>query len=191
MEIKIANKNWTPRTRMTLFSLVGYLILMTIYMSSCKPKTSDNPQELITTVKLTFSEGSSNKIFQFKDLDGIGGGLDGIADTIRLDTAKNYHLTIEVLDESTSPSTITSDEIRDEGIDHQFFFNVSHGLNISQTYDDVDAKGMPIGLSNYIKTGSTSSGTFRVNLKHQPGIKDGNQLTGESDIDITFQTILK
>ncbi len=191
MKTRLLNKNCNLRGTTKFLYFIGVLILITITIYSCKPKPSDNPEELITTVKLTFSEGSTSKIFEFKDLDGLGSGLDGVADTIRLDTAKTYHLIIDVLDESTSPATVTSDEIRNEGVDHQFFFTVSSGLFLSQTYDDADAKGQPIGLSNNVVTGSSSSGTLRVNLKHQPGIKDGNQLTGESDIDVSFYTIIK
>jgi len=51
--------------------------------------------------------------------------------------------------------------------------------------------GNYIGLSNIVMTRGRSSGTLNVNLKHQPGIKDGHQATGESDIDITFQAFLK
>jgi hypothetical protein len=166
------------------------IIFLMATLHSCKPKDPDNPEELITTLKLTFSEGSSTKVFQFKDADGLGGGLDGIADTIVLDSSKNYHLVVEVLDESTSPTTVVSNEILNEGVDHQFFFNISAGLNLSQTYDDADTKGLPIGLSNNVVTGSSSSGTLRVNLKHQPGTKDGSQAIGSSDIDVSFYTII-
>jgi hypothetical protein len=191
MSISISTKHGNANGTMKFLCFIGILILVTFALYSCKPKSSDNPGELITTVKLTFSEGGNSKTFEFKDLDGLGSGLDGIADTIRLDTAKTYQLTVGVLDESTTPIIVTSDEIRSEGIDHQFFYTISNGLQLSQTYDDVDAKGQPIGLSNIVMTRGSSSGTLNVNLKHQPGIKDGHQATGESDIDITFQAFLK
>jgi hypothetical protein len=39
-------------------------------------------------------------------------------------------------------------------------------------------------------TGAASSGTFRVVLKHQPGLKSATSgsSTGETDLDITFET---
>ncbi len=166
------------------------IIFLISTLDSCKPKDSDNPEELITTLKLTFSEGSNTKVFQFKDADGLGGGLDGIADTIVLDSSKNYHLVVEVLDESTSPATVVSDEILNEGVDHQFFFNISTELMMTNTYDDMDSKGLPIGLSNNIIVGKASTGTLRVNLKHQPGIKNDSQAIGSSDIDVSFYTII-
>jgi len=176
-------------------SMIGVLTLLTFILISTysckKPKPDDNPQEVITTIKLTFTEGSQTKIFQFRDLDGLGGGLDGVADTINLDSSKTYNLMVEVLDESSSPATIVSDEIRKEGVDHQFFFNISAGLLMTQSYDDLDANGAPIGLMNIVSTSSKSNGILRINLKHQPGIKNGNQAAGESDIDVSFQTLIQ
>jgi hypothetical protein len=167
------------------------IIFLISTLDSCKPKENDNPEEVITTLKLTFSEGSNTKVFQFKDADGLGGGLDGVADTIVLDSSKNYRLVVEVLDESTSPLTVVSDEILNEGVDHQFFFNISTGLMMTHAYDDLDSKGLPIGLSNKINSSTASTGTLRVNLKHQPSTKNGSQAIGSSDIDVSFYTIIK
>ncbi len=173
-----------------IFSVLILAVIIVSISNSCKPKDT-NPEELITTLKLNFTKGGITKSFQFSDIDGISGGNAGLVDTIYLDTNSTYNLSLEVLNESLSPAEDLSAEIRDEAVDHQFFFNPSIGLNLTQSYDDVDAAGHPIGLTNIISTGGSSTGTLRVNLKHQPGIKDGNQNTGESDIDVSFYTVIR
>ena len=162
------------------------LIMATLFFAfSCKPDAS-NQEELITTLKLSFTNGGTTQLFQYKDIDGIGGGADGITDTIVLDSNKVYAVTVSVLNESETPSEDMTSEIRNESSDHQFFYNISSGLNLTHTYNDTDANGLPIGINNTITSGNISNGTLRVNLKHQPSIKDGNQNTGDSDIDVTF-----
>ncbi|MEI6312011.1 MAG: hypothetical protein WCP57_07120 [Bacteroidota bacterium] len=175
-------------SKLIALSIISCMVGLMSY--SCRPKQT-NPEELITTLKLNFTKGSIVKTFQFKDIDGLSGGNSGTIDTIYLDSNSSYQLNLEVLNESDYPVEDITNEIRDEAVDHQFFFNPSMGLTITQTYADIDANGHPIGLTNNISTGSISSGTLRVNLKHQPGIKDGNQNTGESDIDLTFYTVIR
>lgn len=177
------------KTFNSLFILPIIIVILGLGYA-CKPE-EQNTEELITTLKLNFTNAGNTTTFQFKDIDGIGGGADGIMDTILLDSSKTYTLNVEVFNESASPVEDLTAEIRNEAVDHQFFYNVSSGLNLTHSYTDLDANSMPIGLANNISTGAKSSGTLRVNLKHQPGIKDGNQNTGESDIDITFYTTIK
>jgi hypothetical protein len=172
-------------------SFLAPIIIVVLSLTfACKPDPK-NEEELITTLKLSFTNGGSTQVFEFKDIDGIGGGADGITDTIVLDSNKVYVMTVSVLNESETPSEDITSEIRNESSDHQFFYNVSSGLNLTHTYNDTDANGLPIGLSNTISSGNISNGTLRVNLKHQPEIKDGNQNTGESDIDVTFVVYIK
>jgi len=178
---------------MNQIKIFGVLIMAVIVVSinnSCKPKDT-NPEELITTLKLNFTKGGITKSFQFIDIDGISGGNAGVFDTIYLDTNSTYNLSLEVLNESVSPAEDITAEIREEAIDHQFFFNPSSGLNLTSSYNDLDIAGQPIGLTNIISTGANSVGTLRVNLKHQPGIKNNNQNTGESDIDVSFYIVIK
>ena len=177
------------KTFNSLFILPIIILILGIGYA-CKPE-EQNTEELITTLKLNFTNAGNTTTFQFKDVDGIGGGADGIIDTIQLDSNKTYALNIEVLNESASPVEDLTAEILNESVDHQFFYNISSGLNLTHSYNDIDPNTRPIGLANNISTGTKSTGTLRVNLKHQPGIKDGNQNTGESDIDVTFFVNIK
>ncbi|MFM8917548.1 MAG: hypothetical protein ACKOGP_07380, partial [Bacteroidota bacterium] len=56
------------------------------------------------------------------------------------------------------------------------------------SYEDLDVNGIGIGLQSKWVTGNLSSGTSRIVLKHQPGIKDGTFAPGETDVDIQFQS---
>lgn len=168
-----------------LLPLVGIVALS---FFACKPDDHDH-EELITTVKLHFIKNGVTQTFSFKDLDGAGSGSGGVSDTIRIESDTMYQLNIEVLNESETPAEDITPEILAEATDHQFFYTIT-GANATHSYNDTDANGRPVGLRNTITTGALSTGTLRVNLKHQPGIKDGNQSSGESDIDVNFVLII-
>lgn len=159
-------------------------------MTGCADDPHDhNEEELITTVKLRFQDTQDPldiRDFTFRDADGPGGNAPSQFDTIVLSPGRTYTLTIQLLNESADPVEDITPEIEEEGADHQFFFNISN-VNITVAYADQDVNGLPIGLENTVTTTTASSGIFQVVLKHQPGIKDGNQATGESDVELDFQ----
>ena len=66
------------------------------------------------------------------------------------------------------------------------FFNIDPASLLAVDYNDSDDNGDPVGLVNVTTTSSTGAGTLTVILKHQPGIKDGNQNTGETDVEVEF-----
>ncbi len=167
------------------------LLILIILIQACKPKevVLPNETELITTVKLSFTDSSNvgNILtFVFRDIDGAGGNAPTQFDTIKLNSNKTYTMKLVLLDESKTPTDSTSNEVLEEGIDHQFFFNISSGLNITTSYQDLDANSKPIGIQSKWETGAIANGTATVVLKHQPGIKDGNQATGETDVEVVF-----
>lgn len=173
-----------------------YLALMIIpvmaIMSSCKEEEIPDPtneEELITTLQLTFENDVTGEIdtFSFRDLDGPGGASPVQFDTIRLAAGTMYHVYAYLLNESVSPSEDIGVEVEEEGADHQMFYTVA-GADISFTYEDADTNGNPIGLHMMATTGAASGGTVTVTLKHQPGIKDGNIATGETDVEVAFET---
>jgi hypothetical protein len=142
---------------------------------------------LITTVKLVFVDSAGvlpEQTFEWRDLDGEGGNSAQI-DTIKLQAQKTFNVSILLLDESKSPIDTISNEVFEEGVDHMFFFSHST-VNISTNILDFDANGLGIGLQSKWVTASTSVGTSNIILKHQPGVKDGTQTPGETDIDVLF-----
>jgi hypothetical protein len=159
------------------------------------PQPVVNEQEIITSLFLQLTDSATNTPFDtvaFRDLDGDGANAPIQWDTVRLNANTTYLMSVLLLNEIPNPADTISNEVAEEANDHQFFFNIV-GVSLTHTYLDQDnnTPPLPLGLDNKIRTGSTGSGTFQIVLKHQPGTKDGQQTTGDSDIDVTFQTIIQ
>lgn len=154
-----------------------------------------NQQELITTVKLVFTDSANTAMvssFNFSDPDGEGGNGPVEFDTILLNANKTYWVSILLLDESKTPIDTISNEVLEEANDHQFFFHHT-GVNVNTTYMDLDSNNppLPIGLQTKWKSSSAGIGTSQVILKHQPGTKTGSEANGETDVDLLFTTIVQ
>ncbi len=162
---------------------IGGLLLL---FGSCDPENPQNPneQEVITSLKVTAISGSDTVVFAYSDPDGNGGNSPTI-DTAILASSTLYNISLELLDETKTPDDTLTNDILAEGTDHQFFFTIT-GADFTNNYADMDINSMPIGLLNTWTTNTLSIGTVMVTLKHQPGIKDGNILTGETDIEVIF-----
>jgi len=168
------------------------LIGIVFSFSSCKtsdPEPEDD-NELITTVRLKFTDGSSVQTFQWQDLDGDGGKAPTIQN-IALKANKTYKLDIELLDESKMPVVDQTKEVAAEKDEHLFVFTPMPASLLAYTYGDIDSKNFPIGLTGSAKTTATGTGTLKVVLRHQPPVngmaqKNGTATPGSSDVDITF-----
>ncbi|WP_242926125.1 hypothetical protein [Pontibacter vulgaris] len=174
------------RQYLALF-LMGSFAIAT---SACGDDDNPNPieeNEQITTVELSMVPTKGNNVTAtWKDTDGAGGQAPTIT-SIVLKPNITYTGTVKLLDESKTPAADLTTEIKNEGVDHELFFNVT-GANVTITKTDKDTNGRTIGLEFTAQTTTTGTtpGTLQVVLKHQPGIKNGNQATGETDIEVTF-----
>jgi len=182
------------KTTKSIIRILFALLLMAGAITGCEEANPPpiNEEELITTMTLTFTDSanSSNVITAtFRDTDGDGGNGPTQFDTIRLGAGKTYFTEITLLDETKTPAGVISEDVLEEANDHHFFFHTS-GANITATYEDWDTNSppLPLGLSTKWVTGAASNGTTHVILKHQPEVKDGTEVPGETDIDVTFVT---
>ncbi len=155
-----------------------------------------NEEELITTLGLSFTEldesgeAAGEPIhFFWRDIDASG---DPEIDAVVLKAQKSYRFEITILDESRTPVVNISDQIIEEGLEHQFFF-LTNGFDATIAYDDSDAAGKPLGVLNIVTSGSPGAGTLTVVLRHEPeknapGVSDGEILNagGETDIEAIF-----
>ncbi len=190
-----------------LLSLLSLISLITIF-NGCKDDDPEpeNIPELITKVVLRFTPvGGTPVVVSATDPDGEGSQNLQIDGPINLSKGTTYTLTIELINglynEGEDGYDVT-EEVREEGDEHQLFFGWSNEVfssptgtgNISRTgivnYQDEDDNGRPIGLTTSWTTAasSTTGNSFTVLLKHQPNIKSSSttSIDGETDLDITF-----
>lgn len=181
-----------------MFSAVITTVAIVVFLTGCKkdkdkvdvPQPVQNEAEVITTIKLKFVDSSNSSIINyatFRDPDGDGGlGVD-IFDTIKLAPNKTWITTIILLNETVSPADTISNEVLDEGVDHLICFSPT-GASASVVKTDLDANSLAIGLQSKWKTTATGSGTMQIELRHQPGTKNGSCTLGDTDIDVVFKT---
>ncbi|MBK6507145.1 MAG: hypothetical protein IPG02_16175 [Ignavibacteria bacterium] len=151
-----------------------------------------NEEELITTliINLTDSVTLAQTSFQFDDPDGEGGNPPTRFDTILIGANRTYFAQIILLNKSVTPVDTISNEVLEEGADHQFFFTTTDVSTVI-SYADADINGNPIGLETLWRDGAASNGNILVVLKHQPGTKapaPGNPAIGETDVQVDFIT---
>ncbi len=169
--------------------------------SACKEKVDPEPeheQELITTVVLRLEpvDKGQQVTVTYRDLDGPGGQAP-VIDNLVLKPNTVYNASLSFLDESMpSHAHDITEEIREEGSEHEVFYVVTGGANISfakTVQTDMDANNRPIGLETVATTAAASTGAVRIVLKHQPGLKSASSTieTGETDVDITFPTVIQ
>jgi hypothetical protein len=182
-----------------LYSIL--FLQMALLVSSCeKDPQIPNEEELITTLLYTLTPQSGadslEVIFSFRDLDGDG-GLEPEIIQGRPQPNTAYNGLIQLFNESVSPAINITNEILDEGKEHQFFYTFSD-VDVTLTYADEDDDQNPIGIATSLTTGDPGDGIFTVTLRHLPdkfaaGVKNGDitNAGGETDIEITFPLIIE
>ncbi|NJO24950.1 MAG: hypothetical protein HC867_02895 [Bacteroidia bacterium] len=176
-----------------LLNSAVFVIGLVMMFTSCKKnKTSDNEEELITTVTLAFTEqGTSNiSTFIFRDSDGDGGNPPTLYQDIVLAPNKVYNLAIALTNESVNPAEDITGEVAAEAGDHQFYFEVS-GVNVTINNLNTDSGGLPLGLTSRWTTTTTSTGKVKITLKHKPGIKAAGDPVAKGDTDIELDWTVK
>ncbi|MBK7086576.1 MAG: type 1 periplasmic binding fold superfamily protein [Flavobacteriales bacterium] len=162
------------------------------------PPPPANEEEVITTMILSFDgqAGAADKELRFTDSDGDGGGVP-VFELDTLQAASNYNVNIILLNETVSPIDTISNEVLEEGVDHQFFFQPIDA-NITFAYADTDANGNPISLQTTMACGTASVGSLKVTLRHEPdktaaGVASGDitNAAGETDIEVTFPVVIE
>jgi hypothetical protein len=174
------------------------------------PTDGENPEEVITTVTLTFTPQAGGTALAFTWADPENDGAP-VIDPIVLPDADDYDLSVAFVNELSSPPEDITIEVQSEGDQHQVFFTgtavegPATGENaaavVTHAYADTDANGFPIGLENTITTVGVGSGTFDVLLRHMPAepdpLKTGglaeeaatnglDSLPGDTDVSVEF-----
>lgn len=153
----------------------------------------ENEEELITTVRLIFTNTQTNAVssFEGKDLDGVGGNPP-LIDPVALDAQSSYDVRVEFLDESNAQSVEDiTEEVEEEDEEHLVCYDFTGNINQVQT-TDTDGDGNPLGLEATLSTGDAGAGTLTVTLKHEPDKNAADPCaTGETDVELQFNVTIQ
>jgi hypothetical protein len=196
---------------MTLKNLF-IVVLLFVFISACQdndPKKEDVP-EMITKVTLTFTADGQQVVVTATDPDGDGVQNIQMDGPINLKKSTGYLMTIGLINGLAQPGDAAynvSAEVKTEGDEHMFFFSWNNdaftnpagngnidsrndAINYSGGDDSKDVNGLPLGLTTTWTTTdvAVSGSSFRVLLKHQPGLKSATSSSsdGETDLDLAF-----
>ncbi len=175
---------------MKKFKIIFAMLALGAFLFTACDKDDDHnqdEQELITTVKLTFTEvGGGSTTFTVKDLDGDGGNPP-VADEIKLKANTAYTIGVAFLDESKAGHAHDlTEEVKTEADEHLVCFSTTGGLS-APVIGDQDGNGKPLGLESAITTGEAATGNLKVSLKHLPNKSATDPCaTGETDVEVTF-----
>jgi len=171
--------------------------LLAIAMVGCSDDDTPvviNEEEVITTVILTLTPESGDQVvLTTQDLDGDGPDEPVTIITGSFNENTQYQGAVRFLNETETPAEEITNEVIEEADEHQVFYTVSNGLNITTTYQDEDSNGNPLGVSIILETGAVSEGNLTVTLRHEP-VKPNDGLDsagGETDITTTFDVTIE
>lgn len=184
----------TAHNLIQLSLLAGLAVL-----AACSPDKDPIPDdnELITTVKLSFRQGSDSATTAiWQDKDGLGGKAPKI-DTIKLRRGLTYNMAVSVLDESKTTARDMTADIFSKAEEHLLIYTAAPVGLLSVKIIDKDEKGLPLGLKaettgSYVINNSATKadtvwrGTLKVQLRHQPGTKNGSAVFGSDDVNVDF-----
>lgn len=177
-----------------------YWVILPLFILSVTACEKDDPVipndgELITTLIYTLvpDTGGDTVVLSFQDLDGDGGNEPIITGgTLQANTP--YTASLSLLNETESPAEDINEEILEEKEDHQFFFQISGGLDADISYADFDANNEPVGLNTGLIAGGASEGQLTIILRHEPTKSSSGDITnagGETDIEATFDITIQ
>jgi hypothetical protein len=177
--------------------LIALLVIPVLFSTACDNDDAPvNEEEVITTVRVTLVGGGQTITLESKDLDGGDGPNPPELTPIggaTLVAGTTYTGTTTFLNELTNPVDNITEEVEEEGADHQVFYQLPPSIG-TVTYTDVDANGRPVGLNFTLVAGNSgSTGTLTVTLRHLPnktasGVSGGDitNAGGNTDAAVTF-----
>ena len=181
-------KNYFKLVSITLFTL---LFVACSSDDDAAPEPV-NEEEVITTMIVTLN-GPDQVVLTYQDLDGDGPDAETLTVSGALSANTTYEGSIRLLNESEEEVEEITEEIEEEDDEHQFFYTIGTGLDVTTEYDDEDENGNPVGLSFTLTTGAASSGSLTFTLRHEPTKpNDGLENAGGStDIEKSFDLVVQ
>ena len=184
-----------------------YAVLTLFIFTACEEDEAapeeENEVEVFTDVKLVFTPigGGAAVEAAAQDPDGAGVQELQVLGAINLAANTEYLLSLMIENCLEDPCEDINEEIAEEAEEHQFFFAFTNDAftspvgngNMDNASDPInyigfDGNGNPVGLNTNWTTGSASTGTFTVQLQHQPDVKTATSgsTDGDTDFALTF-----
>ena len=184
-----------------------YAVLTLFIFTACEEDEAapeeENEVEVFTDVKLVFTPTGGGAAVEAAAQDPDGAGVQELQVLGAIDLVANTEYTLTMVIENCleSPCELMNEEIEEEDEEHQFFFSFTNDAFTSPAgngnidtasdplnYNDADGNGNSIGLNTSWTTGSAISGTFTVQLQHQPDVKTATSgaTDGDTDFALTF-----
>jgi len=175
------------------------VVLTTLLFTACSNDDGTpepvNEEEVITTMTVTLTPNGGGTLItlQTRDLDGDGPNAPVVDVSGDLAAGVTYNGTIVLLNETVNPPENITEEVEEEDEDHQFFYTIGSGLDVTTAYGNFDNNGNPLGTDFTLTAGSVSSGTLTFTLRHEPtkpntGLGDAG---GETDIAVAFNVTIQ
>ncbi|MCT8340376.1 type 1 periplasmic binding fold superfamily protein [Flavobacteriaceae bacterium TK19130] len=179
---------------MKRLKLVTSIFVLSLFFVACSSDDDTpepvNEEEVITTMTVTLTPdgGGTPIILQTRDLDGDGPDAPVVTVSDNLTTGQSYSGTITFLNETEDPAENITLEVEEESNEHQIFYTVGTGLDVTLVATNNDDNGNPLGTQFDLEAGAVSSGLLTFTLRHEPmkpnsGLGDAG---GETDIEATF-----
>ena len=163
--------------------------------SSDDEATFINEEEVITTLTATFTPiaGGETVVLTSRDLDGDGPDAPVLTVVGDFVVGTTYTGGVTFLNETESPVENITEEVQEEGDEHQIFYQA--GSLGTFTYTDQDVNNKPIGLNfTFIATETPATGNITITLRHEPskdaeGVANGDitNAGGSTDATATFE----
>ncbi len=179
---------------MKKIKLSSLFVLSLIVLSACSSDDTPDPvleEEVITTMTITLSPngGGTDITLKSQDLDGDGPNAPVLTVSGDLAAGVTYNGSIELLNETENPAEDITEEVEELSDEHQFFYTITGGLDVTTAYTNFDGNSNPLGTEFTLTTGAASSGTLTFTLRHEPKKPNDGSLAdaaGETDIDASF-----
>ena len=185
-----------------LFAVLTLFVFTACEEDEAVPEEEEE-MEVITDVKLVFTPTGGGAAVEAAAQDPDGAGVQElqVLGAINLAANTEYLLSLMIENCLEDPCEDMNEEIAEEAEEHQFFFAFTNDAftspvgngNIDNASDPInyigfDGNGNPVGLNTNWTTGSASTGTFTVQLQHQPDVKTATSgsTDGDTDFALTF-----
>ena len=158
------------------------------------PHDHDHDHDIVSRVEYTLIgiNTPDTLTFVWEDADGPGGNNPNRIDTMVLDSGVAYRGALRLSNTTVTPAKDLTSNVRDDMGEHQFFFTVSDSL-VNVSIQDLDERGLPVGLATTVIAPRRGTGSLTIELSHfdDSSRKNGTDRSDETDVSITFPVVVR